>query len=141
MTEQAQKLAKGDAVTWESQAAGTRALKWGVVVAVVPAKVPVETVPGDATSQFAGRRKDESYVVLGRYRKPGGRAVTGYYWPWASQLKRVDLTLAPSWQKEPRAALEMVEVALSRTASETERTAARQALAGQGAAQCAGVPR
>lgn len=124
-----------DVVTWKSQANGSTAKKWGVVVAVIPGKKNPNTYARemdlDWTVDAGGPREKESYVVLGRRRTPDGRPRTAHYWPSVGNLKKVDLELAPSWRSDPRYMLEMVEAGLTMERVKTSQKAREAMNVGQ----------
>ena len=88
----------GDRVSWSSQAGGFIKVKYGDVVAVVPARAP----PGPHRAAVVERlgcgidrcdggglmRRHESYLVL--VAAGGGKARPKLYWPVVSRLKKVE---------------------------------------------------
>lgn len=87
-------LKRGDLVRWSSQSRGTHRHHVGVVVLVIPAGVPIETLlPGlaqryslRAMHSARGNRPDVSYLVARTDVRGAGKA--RLHWPHAVHLER-----------------------------------------------------
>ena len=79
-------MKKGDRVTWTSQSRGSRTVKFGRIVAVVPPKMPAwRFAPAGFRSGsplgFGMVRNHETYLI-----KVDGKG-RGLYWPRVTHLK------------------------------------------------------